>query len=213
MTERLNEIFSDIPECEVFADVGCDHGYIAKSMLKSGKCRKAIISDISEKSLSKAEKLLKKEIEKGSAIPVVSDGLKDLPPCDCALIAGLGGEEIIRILSDAPYLPESLVLQPMKNVKKVREYAVFSGYAILSDRVFKEGYMFYDLITLKKGKDTLTEEEAEFGRSNIQHPSAAFSDKMRWEIRCIDERIENGGLKKHVLAEFLKRREILKKYV
>ena len=213
MTERLNEIFSDIPECEVFADVGCDHGYIAKSMLKSGKCRKVIISDISEKSLSKAEKLLKREVEKGLAVPIVSDGLKNLPECDCVLIAGLGGEEIIRILTDAPFLPEKLILQPMKNVRKVREFAVFSGYAVVSDRVFKEGYMFYDLLTLKKGKDVLTDEEAEFGRSNLKNPSAAFLDKIHWEIKCIDERIENGGLKKHVLSEFLKRREKLKKYV
>ena len=213
MTERLNQIFSDIPDCEVFADVGCDHGYIAKKMIKTGKCRKVILSDISEKSLSKAENLLKTEIAKGVATAVVSDGFKNLPECDCALIAGLGGEEIIRILTEAPYLPEKLVLQPMKNVRKVREYAVGSGYKITGDRVFSEGYMFYDLITLVKGKDVLTSEEAEFGRGNLINPSAAFKNKIRWEIKCIDGRIETGDLKKHILAEFLKRREELKKYV
>ena len=213
MTERLKEIFGSIPECGTFADVGCDHGYIAKSMLKSGKCRKVIISDISEKSLSKAQNLLKSEIEKGSAVAVVSDGLKNVPPCDCVLIAGLGGEEIINILKTAPFLPDQLVLQPMKNVRKVREFAVSCGYAIIEDRVFSEGYMFYDLIRLKKGADSLSEEEAEFGRSNLTAPSAAFKNKIRWEIKCIDERISQGNLKKHILVEFLKRKEELKKYV
>ena len=168
MTERLNEIFSDLPKCKVFADVGCDHGYIAKNMIRSGKCEKVIVSDISEKSLEKAKKLLKGEMEKGVAQAVVSDGLTKVPPADCVLIAGLGGEEIIRILTDAPYLPQKLVLQPMKNVKKVREFVVASGYRILSDRVFQEGYMYYDLISLEKGNDFLTEEQAEFGKAILK---------------------------------------------
>lgn len=213
MTERLKEIFSSIPDGEVFADVGCDHGYIAKEMIKGGKCKKAIISDISEKSLNKAKTLLSREIAAGKVIAVVSDGLKNLPDCDVALIAGMGGEEIIKILTEAPFLPEKLVLQPMKNVRKVREFAVGIGYAVMIDRVFSEGYMFYDLISLKKGEDTLTEEEKEYGRTNLIKPSAAFKKKIRWEIKNIDERIEQGNLKKNILLAFMKKREELKKYV
>ena len=213
MTERLKEIFSSIPDGEVFADVGCDHGYIAKAMIKGGKCKKAIISDISEKSLNKAKTLLSREIAAGKVIAVVSDGLKNLPDCDVALIAGMGGEEIIKILTEAPFLPEKLVLQPMKNVRKVREFAVGIGYAVMIDRVFSEGYMFYDLISLKKGEDTLTEEEKEYGRTNLIKPSAAFKKKIRWEIKNIDERIEQGNLKKNILLAFMKKREELKKYV
>jgi lysophospholipase L1-like esterase len=35
VAERLKELFSLIPNCKVFADIGCDHGYIAKAMLDS----------------------------------------------------------------------------------------------------------------------------------------------------------------------------------
>ena len=59
MTARLDELFSLLPPCSKFADVGCDHGYIAQRMLLSGKCGHAVISDISEKCLKKAETLLK----------------------------------------------------------------------------------------------------------------------------------------------------------
>ena len=213
MTERLKEIFSSVPEGETFADVGCDHGYIAKEMLKSGKCKRAIVSDISEKSLEKAKTLLNREIAAGKAVAIVSDGFKNLPPCDVALIAGLGGDEIIKILSEAPFLPEKLVLQPMKRTPRVREFVVSAGYAVKEDRVFSEGYMFYDVIALKKGKDVLTEEEIEYGRTNLISPSDAFKKKIRWEIKNIDERIENGNLKKNILLAFMKKREELKKYV
>ena len=213
MTERLKEIFSSIPVGEVFADVGCDHGYIAKAVLKSGKCKKAIVSDISEKSLLKAKSLLAREIAAGKAVAVVSDGFKNLPPCDVALIAGMGGDEIIKILTEAPFLPENLVLQPMKQSPKVRVFVVDSGYAVQEDRVFSEGYMFYDLIRLKKGKDVLTAEEIEYGRTNLTSPPDAFKKKIRWEIKNIDARIAQGELKKNVLMAFIKRKEELKKYV
>ena len=46
MTKRLQLLFDEIENCEVFADVGCDHGYIAEAVLKSCKSEKVIISDI-----------------------------------------------------------------------------------------------------------------------------------------------------------------------
>ena len=213
MTERLKQIFSSIDSGEVFADIGCDHGYIAKEMLKKGKCKTAIVSDVSEKSLKKAQSLLKTELSNGKAVAVVSDGFTSVPKCDVALIAGLGGDEIIKILSKAPFYPEKLTLQPMKKTPKVREFVVKIGYFIEEDRVFSEGHMFYDVIKLIRGKDILTPEETEFGRTNLAFPSEAFKRKIAWEIKNIDERIKAGGLKPHVLSAFVKKREELKKYV
>ena len=92
MAERLKEIFSLLPECESFADVGCDHGYIAEAMLKSGKCKRAVMSDVSEKCLEKAKKLNAEFIKNGVAEAVLSDGLKKVPRTECVLIAGMGGE-------------------------------------------------------------------------------------------------------------------------
>lgn len=58
MTARLDELFRLLPPCRKFADVGCDHGYIAARMLASGKCERLVVSDISMKSLDKARALL-----------------------------------------------------------------------------------------------------------------------------------------------------------
>ena len=44
MTDRLKKIFNLLSDCEVFADIGCDHGYVAKEMLVSGKCKRVIVS-------------------------------------------------------------------------------------------------------------------------------------------------------------------------
>ncbi|MBQ7348695.1 MAG: SAM-dependent methyltransferase, partial [Clostridia bacterium] len=142
MTDRLNKIFDKLIPCEVFADIGCDHGYIAKAMLDSGKCEKAIISDVSAKCLSKAENLLENYLKNGRAESVVSDGFNNLRKCNQALIAGMGGEEIAGIISAAKEqnkLPDRLIIQPMKNCDKARYCAVRAGYRIIYDRVFKSG--------------------------------------------------------------------------
>ena len=67
MNGRIEELVSAIPYTNTFADVGCDHGYVAEAMLKSGKCKKAYVSDVSEKCLEKAKKLLAGFISAGSA--------------------------------------------------------------------------------------------------------------------------------------------------
>ena len=104
MTDRLEKIFALIPNCDTFADIGCDHGYIANAMLKQGKAKKVIIADISAKCLEKAEQLLKESIENGSAISVVSNGFDKVPENDVSLIAGMGGEEICDIILHAKTL-------------------------------------------------------------------------------------------------------------
>ena len=171
MTDRLNKIFSLLPSCEVFADIGCDHGYIAKAMLKSGKCQKVIIADISSKCLEKAQNLLKDEINLGSCESVVSNGFDKVNCCDLALIAGMGGQEIVDIIKRANAqnkLPDKLILQPMKNCDIVRSVAVENGYKIVFDKVFKSGKKFYNIISLEKGEDYLTSEEIEFIESMIK---------------------------------------------
>ena len=62
-------------------------------------------------------------------------------------------------------MPESLVLQPMKNVDKLRKTLLSLGYAFKKDFMFKD-VKFYDLMYVKKGADALTENEILFGRDN-----------------------------------------------
>ena len=132
MTKRLNQLFSLISKCRTFADVGCDHGFISKMVLDTEKAEKVIISDISKPSLKKAENLLKNYGDR--VISVVSDGFNsydDKP--DQAIIAGMGGEEIIKILSSSEFVPDRLILNPMKNADKVRRFLHSVGYKILKD--------------------------------------------------------------------------------
>ena len=168
MTNRIKKLYDALSCCDVFSDIGCDHGYVAKAMLDGNKCAKVIISDISQKCLKKAEDLLCSYMESGRVESRVSDGFEKIEYCDQALIAGMGGEEIVGIISRSKFLPERLVLQPMKNTRKVRELLLEKGYKILDDYVFYVGRKYYDLIVAVKGEDFYTDEEFEFGRTNLK---------------------------------------------
>lgn len=191
MSKRIDIILSELPKCGVFADIGCDHGYVAKAMLDEDKCQSVIISDVSAECLSKAETLLT-EFYPDRFTAVVSDGFEKVGECDLALIAGMGGEVIIGILTRATTLPQNLVLQPMKNSDKVRRELLRLGYAIKKDYTF-EDEKFYDIIVAEKGDDCYTEDEYEFGRDNLREKGDAFRRCLQNKMAKLFVALENAG--------------------
>lgn len=147
--DRIKKLCAYLDKCQSFADVGCDHGYCTRFMLKNNLCTAAVISDISAKCLQKAEKLLAPYISCGKCVSVCCNGLEKIDEAtEQILIAGMGGEEIVQMLSSA-YIPRSFTFQPMKNVQKVREYLIENGAEITVDEPFESGGKFYYVI---KGK-------------------------------------------------------------
>ena len=202
--DRLSLICAHIPACRVFADIGCDHGYCTAYVLEKGLCERAYVSDISAACLKKAETLLAAEIAAGRCVPVCADGLDGVKDADCVLIAGMGGEEIVRILSRAP-LPERFILQPMHNVEKVRRHLLARGAHIEEDFTFEDG-KFYDFIVgSAAGGDVYSDFEYRYGRDNLKAPSAAFLRKVRKDADVLREALAAGvrGEQREALREKL----------
>lgn len=149
--------------------------------MKNSLCEKAILSDISKGSLKKAETLLFRYIEEGRAEAVLGDGFCGVPKTtDEVLIAGMGGHEIVDILSDEKYgfLPERFVFQPMHDAEMLRRYLIGAGAFLERDFTFKDG-KFYDVIAgRKRGEGERAREysdaEYEFGRKISNPPRRVF---------------------------------------
>ena len=185
-TARQKKILELIPPAGVLADVGCDHGIIGCRAYASGKAREVVFIDISRESLSKAEKLWRLTAggKGGNGTKFLcQNGLGDVK-ADCAVIAGMGGMEIIEILKGASELPEKLVLQPMKNADKLRIFAQ-NFYKTETDYLFYDG-KYYNLMYLTKGGDKLTEAEISFGRTNLSAFSEDFRKYLRGRLRLCD---------------------------
>ena len=182
---RLNKLVSLIPGCDLLADVGCDHGYVGIEALRLGIARQVAFADISRPSLLKAKRNCPQQFK-----DVVSfhcqDGIGALQ-ADCAVIAGMGGLEIISILQKAKHLPNTLILQPMRNQRDVRMYLAKS-YEIVTDIKFYDG-KFYDVIVAEKcdNPTKLTELELEFGKTNVADPSQDFVNFLQLELSKLDK--------------------------
>lgn len=168
---RISTLCSYLGPCRTFADVACDHGYFAQYMLKNNLCENAVISDISDKSLIKARALLDEYIKDGRCTAVCCDGLQKVRGADLVLIAGIGGDEILKILRES-YIPENFVFQPMKNAQALRAYLIQSGCGITSDDIFSDGKNYYFVI---KGSRSYTTEhyneyQLAYGRDSLQNP-------------------------------------------
>lgn len=208
--DRITEIYSRLRPCRLFADVGCDHGFVAELVVKNALAEKVYVSDVSEKCLAKAEKLLAVHMRTGLVESFVSDGFAAFPEMpDQALVAGMGGEEIVKILSAAAELPERLVLQPMKNAPKVRRFLADNGYKIAEDVTFRD-VRYYDIIAAARGADELSADEEFFGRTNLAERPEAFIGKIKAELADIAEYLAKP-MGETARAELLARKERLEK--
>ena len=208
-TKRLQTVCGQLSPCDTLADVGCDHGYCTLYALERGLCRRAVISDISRSSLHKAEELLSSYIAEGRVESVCCAGLSQVSRnCDQVLIAGMGGEEIVKIL-EGSFLPQALVLQPMKNTEKVRAFLLEKGYCLVRDFLFYDGPKHYDLLRAERGAPPRAygSLELEFGYDNIHAPLPDFARFLRGEIENARGRLEKAAAARAALQERLRRLE------
>ena len=214
--KRIDTLCSLLVAAETFADVGCDHGYCSEYMLKSGLCRRAILSDISKGSLAKAESLLAPYIRGGMAVSVLGDGFKGVPKdTDEVLIAGMGGSEIVSILSDGKFgfIPKRFVFQPMHDTEKLRRYLVENGGYIERDFTFEDG-KFYDVLVGGRvdgnaEKQTYTDGEFEFGKENLATMPVAFVKRTKKLLGNVEKYLAQPNLQAESRIELENRKRRL----
>ncbi len=200
-SKRIETLCSLLVKADVFADVGCDHGYCSEYMLKNELCSKVIFSDVSKGSLQKAQTLLADYVAEGKAVPVLGDGFFGVDrDVDEVLIAGMGGSEIVEILSDERYgfIPKRFVFQPMHDAEKLRRYLLKNGAVIERDFTFFDG-KFYDVICGKNQETTVqvqeySDAEYEFGRENLEKMPAVFSEKIKKQIQNTEKYLSQPAL-------------------
>ncbi len=156
------------------ADIATDHGYIAENLSKQDFCKGVIATDISAKSLSKLENMIKNRgLEHINC--VLGDGLEPIEHVDIAVIAGIGGYEIIKMLDDQNMTDDGkrkcnvFVLQPAQNVLELREFIFKNKIYLLKDFVIFDEGRFYPILIIdlsKKQKNRANIYNIWLGRDN-----------------------------------------------
>ena len=145
---RLGAAAELVRQGAVFADIGTDHALLPIFLLESGRIERAVLADVNEGPLSRAERNVADRGLSDKVELVLTDGARELAGrgiTDYA-ICGMVGELIADIISSAPHLetPEvKLILQPMTKQEHLRAYLYSHGYEIIAERYTEADGRYY----------------------------------------------------------------------
>lgn len=209
VNKRIKVLLDLVPNgCKRVIDVGADHGILSYLILENNKSEFVIATDISKKCLDKAEKLLQPYISSDRAVCIVSDGLNGVEDLknDLTIIAGMGGHEIVKILSniiDKSTL-DRFLLQPMQDADVLRYYLSRNGYTIINDLIIEDKGKFYSVILTKYTglSQPLDEVECFFGKDCRVDNSEDFIKFVNYTHKVLLERKEYLTKKDLLKLEF-----------
>lgn len=121
------------------ADIGTDHAYLPIDLLLQGVVPFAVAADINPGPLSSARENAGKYGVRERLSLRLSDGLQRLRADEVQdiVIAGMGGELILRMIEETPWLCSgeiSLILQPMTKAELLRGGLWQAGFEICRER-------------------------------------------------------------------------------
>lgn len=120
------------------ADIGTDHAYLPVELLEEGRIPHAAACDVREGPLRNAAATLEAEGISDQVELILCSGFDDpkLREYKDFVMAGMGGNLIVDLLSAAPFLQTEgihLVLQPQSHAEDVRDYLYRNGFSILRE--------------------------------------------------------------------------------
>ena len=152
---RLWAIADLVPPGSRLADVGTDHGYIPAALLLEGRIGEAIASDIGREPLEHAARTARQWGVADRMELRLCDGLSAIAPgeADTVVIAGMGGDNIVDILSAAPWTREGtlLLLQPMSRPETLRRWLPENGYAVTAEELVLDKGTIYPILSVRGG--------------------------------------------------------------
>ena len=164
---RIEAIASLVDKDAYVLDIGTDHAYLPIYLYTNNITHRIIASDISKNVLEYSLNNLKKYSLDKKIELVESDGFSNInDKVDIAVIAGMGASTIIKILSNAKVLPNTIIISSHNDQGLIRKHMNDHNYTINKELVIKDNNIFYNIIKFIKGREVLTTEELLFGKSN-----------------------------------------------
>ena len=152
LSRRLALIAESVSGIETMADVGTDHGALPIMLVKSGRCQKAIASDINKGPVDivtvrvgLARLNEKIEIRKGNGLKILKPGEVQL-----IVIAGMGGALIAEILGASLDVCQrddlKLIFQPNTEPGVVRRWLLKNSFQITREELVFDQGKFYEMM-------------------------------------------------------------------
>lgn len=157
LSKRLQAVADYVTKGSSLADIGTDHAYIPIYLFQQNIIAKAFALDINRGPVTRAEFNIA-SYGIGQYIETrVSDGMENLQPgeADSAVIAGMGGQLIVKILSAHPHITDKIkefIIQPQSEIAFVRRYLRDHNFYISDESMVLEEGKYYTILYVVHGK-------------------------------------------------------------
>ncbi len=179
------------------ADIGADHGYLGIYLLGAGIAQYVAACDLRDGPLQSARRNAARYHVGERMDFILSDGLHHISPdsIDTVVCAGMGGDLIIKILSEAPWLKNSrytLILQPQAGIAELRAWLGEQGFfEEKADLACDSGFL-YCVCRVRYGKSmTLTPGQQFVSPALLASGSPLLEDYIT-RLKCTLGRIAEG---------------------
>ena len=150
ISDRLLACCNFVAKGDRVADIGCDHGYLGIHLLSNCIASHMIEADVAPGPLESARRNAKKYGVESAMTFCLSDGVREIPRSfDTLVCAGMGGDTMVHILTDAPWLKHKqyrLILQCQSKAPMLRKFLSENGWRITEEQVLKEGKFLYTVM-------------------------------------------------------------------
>lgn len=202
LSGRMSLVAEMVTRGNKCADIGCDHGYVAIWLYKTGRSPHVIAADVRKGPLKSAEENAR-AFGCGENVECrLGDGLAVLEQneAESIIIAGMGGRTMISILDGRPDIRDAaseLILEPQSETGEVRKYLYANGFGITDEGLVREENKYYPVIKAVKADKAggLSEEEYRFGPCLIKKKDPLLKEmiiKRRNELYSIRNELANG---------------------
>lgn len=193
LSPRLKAVAAFVPEGFRAADIGTDHGYIPIYLVETGRVPGVLAMDVGKGPLERAKahtEAMNPELRDRIELRL-SDGLKGMKTGEArtVIIAGMGGELMIRILDEGRHVWESVdtwVLSPQSELEEVRRFLLREGFAVLREQMVKDNGKFYTVMAASRGKmECEQKEELRYGPCLIRDKNPVLLEYLAQEEKRI----------------------------
>ncbi len=146
LSKRLTMILNLIEPCEILADIGSDHGYLALEALQSQRAKQVIASDVRIGPIKQAQQTFAKANVFENVSYVISDGLQSVETQpDAVIISGMGAELILTIITNDlerfKTIPQ-IVVQANTKLDTLRQGMAQLGFSMRREAIVKDGFFY-----------------------------------------------------------------------
>nr|WP_294491602.1 class I SAM-dependent methyltransferase [uncultured Mediterraneibacter sp.] len=202
LSKRLSAVAGLVTTGYRLADIGTDHAYIPIYLVRKGRVPLAVAMDINRGPLLRAKENIRAWGYEDRIATRISNGFEALgeEEADAAVIAGMGGGLMTRILKDGSRVVRSLkecVLQPQSETEKVRTFLLEEGFCFTEETMVEEDGKYYPVMKVTPppagngedaesrpgGKSEWTETEKRYGKLLLCGRNPVLKEYLEREIR------------------------------